>query len=472
MNKAPLELLFAPFEERMRSKDIPKIVIANFKHHYLQLVAGDTGLISNDDILPVTGLPDIEAMSDDYRSVGSEVLQNTIMIKLNGGLGTSMGMEQAKSLIRVKHDLCFLDIIIRQAECKQVPLLLMNSFATHADSLVVLGRYPALDRFGLDQDFLQHKVPKIKRSDLCPVTWSQAPDLEWNPPGHGDIYPSLLTSGMLDKLLVKGYRYAFISNSDNLGAVLDESLLGYLVKNQLPFLMEVADRTKADSKGGHLARRFDGQLILRESAQCPEGEMESFQDIDRYSYFNTNNIWLNLASLREAMAARGNVLGLSLIRNAKTVNPRDPDSTPVYQLETAMGSAISVFKGAAAIRVPRSRFTPVKTTVDLLLVQSDLYRLNKDYHLLAADPNRKKMPEIMLDDRYFRLIDDYEYRFPEGVPSLLACSKLEIEGDIAFARGVVLQGSVFLKNGGGSRVIIPAGAVITQEQDWTDRASE
>ena len=136
-----------------------------------------------------------------------------------------------------------------------------------------------------------------------------------------------------------------------------------------------------------------------------------------------------------------------------------------------MGSAISVFKGAAAIRVPRSRFIPVKTTRDLLLVQSDLYSLNKDYHLLPADPDRKKMTEIKLDDRYFRLIDDYEYRFPEGVPSLLACRELKIEGDIRFAGGVVLQGSVYLKNGGGSRVLIPAGAMITQDQHWTDRAS-
>ena len=100
---------------------------------------------------------------------------------------------------------------------------------------------------------------------------------------------------MLDTLLANGYEVAFVSNADNLGAELDPLPLGYFVSERLPFLMEVADRTAADRKGGHLARRkSDGRLALRESAQCPDEDTDAFQDVDRHRYFNTNNLWINL----------------------------------------------------------------------------------------------------------------------------------------------------------------------------------
>src|SRR5690606_26731533 len=146
-------------------------------------------------------------------------------------------------------------------------------------------------------------------------------------------------------------------------------------EKQLPFLMEVADRTRADSKGGHLARRPDGQLILREIAQCPPDELEKFQDIDRYGYFNTNNLWLHLPTLRKILDERKGVLGLPLIRNEKPVDPTNLKSYRVYQLETAMGSAIAVFPGAQAVCVPRTRFLPIKKNNDLLVLWSDAYCL-------------------------------------------------------------------------------------------------
>lgn len=469
MKQSDLESRFAPFMRRMQDANLPEIVIENFKHLYRHVMEGETGLIPDREIQPVNDLPDISAVGAAYGSIGEESLPHTAVIKLNGGLGTSMGMNRAKSLIRVKDGLNFLEIASKQAAVCRVPLILMNSFATHADSCAVLARFKEQNKFDLEQNFLQHKFPKVRRDDLAAACCPESPGLEWNPPGHGDIYLALVTSGMLDKLLIKGFRYAFISNVDNLGAVLDEALLGYMVKNRLPFLMEVADRTPADNKGGHLARRRDGRLILRESAQCPEAEMESFQDITRYRYFNTNSIWLNLLSLQETLAANGNVLDLALIRNTKTVNPRDQASTPVYQLETAMGSAISVFAGAAAIRVPRSRFAPVKTTADLLVVQSDLYRLDGNYHLAPASPGTAA-PEIKLDQRYYKLIDDYETRFPEGAPSLRACSRLEIRGDIDFAGNVTVRGSVVLENRGTERVTVPAGAELTRDRCWPDPA--
>ena len=99
---------------------------------------------------------------------------------------------------------------------------------------------------------------------------------------------------------------------------------------------------------------------------------ESFRDYRRWRYYNTNSLWIDL----EAIAARfadGGTLELPVIVNHKTIDPRDPSSTPVVQLESAMGAAIGSFPGAALLEVPRSRFVPVKTTDDLLLLRSDVF---------------------------------------------------------------------------------------------------
>ena len=154
---------------------------------------------------------------------------------------------------------------------------------------------------------MQHKFPKILRDGLAPASWPDNPQLEWNPPGHGDIYTALVTSGALKGFLERGIRYAFVSNSDNLGATLDEGLLGHFAAEEYPFMMEVAERTPSDQKGGHLARRRqDGRLVLREIAQCPPEETDAFTDIHRYRYFNTNSIWINLQHLQR-LADRGGI---------------------------------------------------------------------------------------------------------------------------------------------------------------------
>ncbi len=344
------------------------------------------------------------------------------------------------------------------------PLVLMNSFNTRADSLTVLSRYKELARFGIPLDFLQHKVPKIVQADLTPATWPADPDLEWCPPGHGDIYTALLTSGMLDTLLARGYRYAFISNADNLGAVLDPAILGYFVSHGLPFLMEVADRTEADRKGGHLARRRDGRFILRESAQCPAEDLAAFQDIGRHRYFNTNNLWLNLLVLQRLLQERGGILGLPLIRNKKPIDPRDPSSTPVYQLETAMGAAIELFEPAAAVRVPRTRFAPVKTTDDLLAVRSDAYLLTAEFQVILNPARPLPAPPIViLDPKFYRLIDDLEARFPFGPPSLVACERLVIRGDVRFGRAVTCCRAVEVINETETQATIADAAILCGE---------
>ncbi len=449
---------FHPFAQKMKKEGLPDIAIKTFRHYYAQLVEGQTGFIPEADIEPVKSLPDAETFDQALARRGESVLSKTLFVKLNGGLGTSMGLDQAKSLLTVKEGLSFLDIIARHAQATGVRLLLMNSFVTQADSLAALEEYPELGG-DLPLDFLQHKVPKVTQADLSPATWPADPDQEWCPPGHGDIYTALVTSGMLDRLLEAGYEYAFVSNSDNLGAVVDPSILGYFVENELPFMMEVADRTEADKKGGHLAQRPDGQLLLRESAQCLAEDEDQFQDITRHKYFNTNNLWLNLPTLKAVLEARDNILGLPMIRNSKTVDPRDSDSTPVYQLETAMGSAIAVFEGAGAVRVPRSRFAPVKTTDDLLAVRSDAYLLTDDFRIILSPARTFGQVVVSLDSAFYKLIDQMEARFPHGAPSLIECQRLTVKGDIKFGKNVTIKGDVALANRAAEQQLIADGTV-------------
>jgi UTP--glucose-1-phosphate uridylyltransferase len=431
--------------EKMRAEGLPETAIETFAHYERRLREGEQGTLPESELEPLGNLPDAEQLP---RGDGT-ALDKAVVLKLNGGLGTSMGMTRAKSLLEVKDGLSFLDIIVRQVlhlrerHSAGVPLLFMNSFATRDDTLAALERYPDLAVDGLPLDFVQGKVPKLLENGFEPVGWPADPALEWAPPGHGDVYTSLATSGMLDELLRRGYRYLFLSNSDNLGAVLDPDILDWFAGEELPFLSESTDRTEADRKGGHLARRReDGGLVLRETAQTPDGDKAAFEDVDRHRYFNANNIWVDLRALQENLAERDGVLGLPMIVNRKTVDPTDRSSPDVVQLETAMGAAIAVFEGAGALRVPRARFAPVKTTNDLLVVRSDAYRLADDW---TVRPERARLPLVDLDSDHYKLLADFEERFPHGAPSLVDCERLTVEGDVRFGRDVVVRGEVTLR---------------------------
>jgi UTP--glucose-1-phosphate uridylyltransferase len=430
--------------DKMRAEGVGEAAIDTFAHYYEQLREGASGMLPESEIEPVTDLPALE----DLAEPDPAVLESAVVIKLNGGLGTSMGMTRAKSLIEAKDGLTFLDIVegqvlwLREHYGARVPLVLMDSFSTRDDSLAELDRHPEIAS-DVPPDFLQNKVPKIAVEDLQPVSWPADPSLEWAPPGHGDLYTALVTSGMLETLLSHGYRYAFVSNSDNLGAVLEPRILSWLAREEIPFVMEVARRTEADRKGGHVARQGD-RFLLRETAQTPEEDLEQLQDVGRHRYVNTNNLWVDLEALRTTLEARDGVLGLPIIVNRKTVDPSDPSSTAVVQLETAMGAAVGVFEGAQALHVPRLRFAPVKTTNDLLALRSDAYVLLEDRRVELA-PSREDPPVIDLDSDYYKLIGAFEERFPAGAPSLVECERLAVSGDVRFGRGVVVRGRVSLE---------------------------
>ena len=234
-----------------------------------------------------------------------------------------------------------------------------------------------------------------------------------------------------------------MANSDNLGAMLEPRILAWVRAERIPFAMEVTARTEADRKGGHVARRrADGRLVLRETAQTPEEDLAALQDISRHRYVNTNNLWIDLRALADAMRERDDVLGLPMIRNRKTVDPSDKSSPAVYQLETAMGAAIEVFEGARAIDVPRTRFAPVKTTDDLLALRSDAYDLTDDARVVLVEERDGRVPFVALDGDHFKILRDFEERFPAGPPSLRACDRFVVEGDVHFGSGVVARGNV------------------------------
>ena len=431
--------------DKMRSEGLADAAIETFRFYYEQLAAGESGLMPEDSIEPVDALPDADELTDE---AGAELLDQTVVIKLNGGLGTSMGMTGPKSLLEVKDGLTFLDVIARQVLTlrertgARLPLVLMNSFATRDASLDALARHDGIE-VDVPTDFVQNKEPKILVEDLMPASWPADRSLEWCPPGHGDLYTALQTSGMLERLLDQGYRYAFVSNVDNLGAVLDPRILAWFAGSGAPFAMEAADRTEADRKGGHLARRADGDgLVLREIAQTPDDDVDAFQDVARHRYFNTNNLWLDVRALADVLRERGSVLGLPMIVNRKTVDPADKASPPVFQLETAMGSAIGVFDGAQALRVPRSRLAPVKTTSDLLVLRSDAYAVTDEFHLELVPERGGRAPLVVLDDDFFKLVRDFDERFAHGAPSLAAAERLEVRGDVRFGRDVAVRGTV------------------------------
>jgi UTP--glucose-1-phosphate uridylyltransferase len=435
-------------EQKMRDDGQNDEAIASFASAYRRLDSGETAMIATADLEPAGDVP---ALDDLPERAAPDILGRFALIKLNGGLATTMGLQQPKSLLEAREGKTFLEIIVGQTLALRrrygigLPLVLMDSHATAEPTREALSQYHDLGVDGLELDFLQSMIPKLDADSLEPAGWSEAPELEWSPPGHGDVYGALRRSGMLDALLERDFHYAMISNADNLGSTLDPRIAAHLASEEIPFLMEVVLGTEADRKGGHIARRrADDQLILRETAQTPDEDQESFRDYRRWRYYNTNSIWVDLRALARTLEENDGVLELPLIINRKTVDPRDSESTPVIQLESAMGAAIERFKGAQLLCVPRTRFAPVKTTDDLLVLRSDVYTMSEDLVVEPVPERQGDLPYVELDSRYYKLLDRFEQRFPDGAPSLRKAQRLVVKGDVTFGKDVVIEGAVEL----------------------------
>jgi len=441
--------------DRIRTKmdlgGCPPAVVGIVERQVASVGTAPVEFIRDADIEPYTSAP-VES-----RHVDPSIVDTVAVIRLNGGLGTSMGMEHAKSLLPVKDGLTFLDLIVRQvlqlraATGARLPITFLHSFRTSADSLRLLDDYPDVAVDAVPLELMQHRIPKLLADDFAPVEWPADPELEWCPPGHGDLYPVLFTNGFLDRLLDLGIERLFVANADNLGAIPDPPMVDWFARSGAPFAIEAVRRTANDRKGGHFAtRKSDGRLILRETAQTPPDEMG---DIGRHPFASTNNLWLDVAAVRDRLVASDGDLELPVIVNRKTVDPTDPSSPEVVQLETAMGAAIEVFDGAATVEVGRDRFIPVKTTDDLLVVRSDCYELSADDRLRQVVAT---IPTVALNTAYKR-IDDFDARFPSGPPSLVDATSFVVRGDWTFGAGVKVVGDVELGPEGGT---VPDGTIL------------
>ncbi|KLO20353.1 UDPGP-domain-containing protein [Schizopora paradoxa] len=386
----------------------------------------------------------------------TQILNKLAVLKVNGGLGTSMGMTGAKSALEVKDDMTFLDLTVRQIEHLNtslkvdVPLILMTSFNTHEDTLRIIKKY-ANQQLRITT-FNQSRYPRINKETLlpCPSNANEEKS-KWYPPGHGDVYNALVQSGVLDQLLAEGKEYLFVSNSDNLGAVVDQGILQHMIDTQAEFLMEVTDKTKADVKGGTLID-YEGSIRLLEIAQVPSEHVEDFKAIRKFKIFNTNNLWVNLKALKRVMEA--GEMELEIIINPKTTD----DGQAVIQLETAAGAAIKHFRNGHGVNVPRSRFLPVKSCSDLLLIKSDIYSL--EHGQLVINENRLfgTTPVIKLGD-HFKKIQQFQKRFKK-IPKILELDHLTVTGDVYFGRNVTLRGTVIVVANEGQRIDIPDGCVL------------
>jgi len=455
----------------MEAEKLSQSAISAFESTFNALVSGQTGIIPESTITPV---PDLLDATEIKSEPDSTLLKETVVLKLNGGLGTGMGLDKAKSLLPVKDGLTFLDLTAKQVEHMRkehgfnVKFMLMNSFSTSDDTLKFLEeRFPSLAaEEGLEM--LQNKVPKLDKDTLQPATCESNPDNEWCPPGHGDLYAALVGSGSLKSLLDGGYKYMFVSNSDNLGATLDLKILTHFATSNSPFMMECCVRTENDKKGGHLAvRNSDNQLILRESAMCADEDEAEFQNISKHRFFNTNNLWVRLDNLQEIVDKFGGFIPLPMIKNSKTVDPKDDSSQKVVQLETAMGAAIECFPGASAITVPRTRFAPVKKCDDLLLLRSDAYTITDDFRPVLNPLCNGVAPIVGLDSKKYKLVEKLDEATVAGIPSLVQCKRLTIKGLVRLSKKCSFVGDISITNNSDEAKFVPPTKHVDATLDLT-----
>lgn len=431
--------------EKMRSFDMGESAIGQFTRLYQSWQTDESEWIRESDVEPLQGIKHIGDIHETINHrVASRALSKTAMLKLNGGLGTSMGLQGPKSLLPVRRhkarQMNFLDIIlgqvttVRQQQGVKLPLTFMNSYRTSKDSITRIRRNRNFHQDEIPLEILQNREPKIEMSTGLPVSYPSNPDLEWCPPGHGDVFTALWESGLLDILQAEGMEYLFISNSDNLGARPSSTVSGAFAQSGATFMVEVARKTDADRKGGQIVRnKKTGCLMLREMTQVHPDDKDQATDVKVHPYFNTNNIWVRISALKKMLKKHKGVLPLPVIRNMKTVDPTDSSTKSVIQLETAMGAAISLFEDAVCVEVSRSRFLPVKTTNDLLILRSDRFHLTDAFEM---EDGNYIFPDVNLDTRFYKNIEDFDERFPYSVPSLAAANSLTIEGDWTFGKDV------------------------------------
>lgn len=434
-----------------------KAEMEGFKRLFSAFQQQKSSVIDWNKIMPPP--EDMVANYSSLKSVSSEeakkLLEKLAVLKLNGGLGTTMGCTGPKSVIEVRGEKSFLDLSVQQVQYlntvhgTSVPLILMNSFNTHDATRKIISKY---DGKVSVKTFNQSRHPRFYKDTLtpCPEAYDASKD-NWYPPGHGDVFEALYNSKLIDELQREGIEYVFVSNVDNLGATVDLQILKHVVDTGCEYLMEVTDKTRADVKGGTLIQ-YEGKAKLLEIAQVPSSKVEEFKSIKKFKIFNTNNIWIKLSAIKRLVES-GAFDNMDIIVNNKQLNGRG-----VIQLERAIGAGIQYFQNSHGVNVPRSRFLPVKSTSDLLIVQSNLYSITNGTLVMDSRRAFSSVPLVKLGVE-FQKVAEYMKRF-QSIPDILDLAHLTVSGDVTFGKDVVLKGTVIIVANQGSRIDIPSNSLL------------
>ena len=377
-------------------------------------------------------------------------LKKTAVLKLNGGLGTTMGCAGPKTAIEVQKNDNFLDLLVQQKRTLEerlqadLPLLFLNSFSTQEETTKILKKYDLQGIHHLEQS----RYLRLEKESLLPVDWEDFQKNAYYPPGHGEVFRLLEQKKVLEHLLAEGKEYLFLSNADNLAASVDLSIVKWMAEEKIDFVTEVTERTKWDAKGGFFVL-VGSKIELLETAVWPSNIRQ--QDLaKKFPAFNTNNIWVHLPSLKQQLAQE--TWKMPVIANEKRVLDKD-----VIQLETAMGAAIGNFPKARLLRVNRDRFLPVKTCNDLFLLQSALFSCQGGFLTKRSD---QPLPYIQLGE-YFASVEQFKKRLPE-IPAIEDLESLTVLGDVQFSRSVVLRGRVLII-ADKAPLTIPEGAIFSNQ---------
>lgn len=409
-----------------------------------------------------TVLPPDQSFFDDYLNFPQpsipeikDFLDKVVILKLNGGLGIGMGLKGPKSAIEVYPGITFLDLTVMHVEHMNtkyfcdIPLVLMNSFNTDEETKKIIHKY-AHSKVKITT-FQQSKYPRFYKDTLNPIPRPGAPfdPKEWYPPGSGDVFSSLKASGMLDKFIKEGKEYIFISNVENLGAVLDMKILAHVFSTKPEFALEVTDRISTDVTGGFLGK-VDGKVHLMELSQVPHEKISHFTPRN-YRYWNTNNLWVNLAAVQKVINDKTLELDF-VVTNVTT------DSRHQILLETPAGMAIQNFASSRAIHVPRIRYRPVKSTSQLMLAQSNIFQFHKGEMIMNPKREPATVPLIKLGEEFSKA-SGYAQRL-KSIPDLVELEHLTVSGDVHFGADITLKGTVIIVANHGERVDIPDGVIL------------
>ncbi|XP_044466910.1 UTP--glucose-1-phosphate uridylyltransferase-like isoform X2 [Mangifera indica] len=364
-------------------------------------------------------------------------LDKLVVVKFNGVVGTNMGFTGPKSAIEFHNNLTFMDLMVNQIESLNskfgcnVPLVLMDTTETHGDTQKVVEKYSAskIDIHSFRQKALEGQSGKDKL----------------HPSDHGAVFLSLMKSGTLDVLLSQGKEYALVVHADNVAAVVDPKILNHLIQNEIEYCMEVTPTTSIDLKNSIINSR-QGKFQLMNITQNPAKHSDG-----RFKFIDTRNLWVNLKAIKR-------LVDTDALKMESLSASKEEYSDQIKLQDTAADSAIRFFDRTSGINVPPSRFLPLNSTSDLLLLKSDLYSSMDGVLVRNNARNNPSNPSIELGPE-FKEVSDFLSRF-KSIPSIIDLDSLKVTGDVWFGAGITLKGRVNIVAKPGMKLEIPDGAVL------------